>query len=664
MPTRAPITLLFLLFSLLVVAICLGLRVNDTTRLSARQGVLDLRGYDLDRQPTVEFGGEWEFFWQRQLEPKDFQQTMAPVPDGFLTLPGSWKGLTVAGQALDGKGFATLRLKILTDPAQSLQAIRIAQVFSAYRLWMNGRLVTESGHVGQTFADEIMDHSLRLASLRADGPPIEMVLQVSSFHMNKTSLPFFQLGRQIDLNASESRIWGIALFSAGTLLLMGIYHILLYALYRPNRSPLYFGIYCLVWMTFVLSNLTSDWAIRVFLPNLPGELLYRISVFCYALAVPLSYHIFRSLYPREFPRWLLYVFWGLGAVYATIGIAGPTPLSAALLSPFHLVVTAKFCFFVWALSLATQRGREGALIILIGFIVYSAASFNDIFSSLNLIHANRVMHIGMLFFMLAQSLALAQRFTGLFAKVERLSVGLSEQNQVLEQEIAERTRLQQEIVSISDEERSRISHELHDGLCQQLTGARLQSSALESAWPNEQERAIGQARLSKLLAESVDHAYEISRGLWSMGPDSDDICQALRALAQSQSESSKIPIRVEIRSGCSKCAAQNGTQLFCIAREAIVNAVKHAHATQIIVSLDCRDAQGATLDIVDDGVGRASTKKIESGLGLRIMAYRAQMVGGSFQIEDREGGGTLVRCSIPCGTFRGLPAIKTHKGGE
>lgn len=77
MRTRSPFTILFILISLLVVAVCIWLRVDDATRISARQGVLDLRGYNLDSQPTVEFGGEWELFWQRQLAPRDFREAQA-----------------------------------------------------------------------------------------------------------------------------------------------------------------------------------------------------------------------------------------------------------------------------------------------------------------------------------------------------------------------------------------------------------------------------------------------------------------------------------------------------------------------------------------------------------------------------------------------------------
>lgn len=664
MYSRAPFTVFFVLLSLLAVAVCIGLRVPETTPRSARQGVLDLRNDDLDRQSAVEIGGEWDFFWQRQLEPKDFSIESTPASDGVLTLPGTWNGYKIGEQTLGGNGFATLRLTILTAPAQSLQAIRIAGVYSAYRLWANGRLIAESGRVGQTLKDEVMDHSLRLVPLRADGESIDLVFQVSCFHMDKTSLPSLQLGRLTDLSAAQSRIWGLALFCAGTLLLMGIYHIALYALYRTNRSPLYFGMYCLVWTVFIVSNHTSDWAIRVFLPELAGEQLYRSSVAYYALAAPLSYHFFRSLFPQEFPRGLLFVFWGMGSVYAAIALALSTQLSSAMLPLFHLVVAAKSCFFLWALSQATRRRREGASIIFVGFIVLCALSFNDIFSAMNLIRSYRLAYVGMLFLMLTQSLALAKRFTRLFLEVEELSTGLLERNEALEQEIAERTRLQQEVVSISEEERRRISHELHDGLCQQLTGARLQSAALEGEWPDEAARAIGQARLSKLLVESVDHAYQLSRGLWSMGPDSDNLCHALTTLAQSQSESSGISIVTDLHPACPACTTSNGVQMFCIAREAIVNSIKHGNPKQIFVSLSCNGSRKATLCISDDGVGWRSDKNSKGGLGLRIMAYRAQMVGGEFRIEDREGGGTNVTCSIPCSALPPPSGLKTDFGSQ
>ena len=66
------------------------------------------------------------------------------------------------------------------------------------------------------------------------------------------------------------------------------------------------------------------------------------------------------------------------------------------------------------------------------------------------------------------------------------------------------------------------------------------------------------------------------------------------------------------------------------------------------MSLDCLHGGFVNLTIIDDGVGCKAAAKSRGGLGLKIMAYRAQMVGGSLKIEDGEAGGTRVVCSIPC----------------
>ena len=654
---RALFSLSFILLALLALAACIALRIEETQPFSARQGVLDLRGHNLDRQASVDFGGEWAFYWQRLLGPEDFAAPAPPTPDAFLNLPGSWQGLSVGGAPIPGNGYATLRLTLLADPAQTLQALRIDAIYSAYRLWANGRLVAQSGRVGTSLDTEAMEHSLRLVPLpqSLDGAPLELVLQVSCFHFDRAGLPTLRLGRLSTLEAAQHRIWGLAWFAVGTLLLMGVYHIALFALHRKNPAPLFFGLYCLVWTGFVLSNVTSDWAIRVFFPELDGELLFRSTLFFYALAAPFSYHVFRSLYPQEFPLLPLQVFWALGAAYGALTLFAPTRLSALWLPAFHLVVLARALIFLWGLSRATHRGREGASIVLAGFLVSCLLSFNDILSSINVLQTPRLMHLGMLFFMLTQALVLARHFTLLFTQVEKLSHDLAARNLALEQQIAERSRLQREVVSISENERRRLSHELHDGLCQQLTGARLQSAALENDGPEEASRQRAQARLSQLLAESVDHAYRLSRGLWSLGPESGDIGQALSTLARTQSEASGIPIELTLNPACAQCSATHAPQIYGIAREAVVNAIKHARPQRIDIALDCRpgrEEKAIVLCVRDDGCGRAQgrvpTDEDAPGLGLRIMSHRAQMVGGEFHIDDAPGGGTRITCRIPC----------------
>jgi len=130
--------------------------------------------------------------------------------------------------------------------------------------------------------------------------------------------------------------------------------------------------------------------------------------------------------------------------------------------------------------------------------------------------------------------------------------------------------------------------------------------------------------------------------------ESDDIAAALSQLAQRQSQASGVRIVFSHQGDSQRVTPNNAAQLYAITREAIANALKHANAKCITVELDCQPGAQAHLTVSDDGIGRQPGKKTKGGLGLKIMSYRARMVGGDFRIEDGEGGGTRVVCALPC----------------
>ena len=155
-------------------------------------------------------------------------------------------------------------------------------------------------------------------------------------------------------------------------------------------------------------------------------------------------------------------------------------------------------------------------------------------------------------------------------------------------------------------------------------------------------------QLSTLLEASVDHAYDLSRGLWPLEQDSYGLGHSLEELTRRLAESSGIDIAFRQEGSCEECNNAGATQLYRIAQEAITNAVKHARASRIDVALICPDRTGFTLTVHDNGVGRSAASTTKGGLGMGIMAHRARVAGGSLTVADTEGGGTLVTCVIPC----------------
>jgi signal transduction histidine kinase len=128
------------------------------------------------------------------------------------------------------------------------------------------------------------------------------------------------------------------------------------------------------------------------------------------------------------------------------------------------------------------------------------------------------------------------------------------------------------------------------------------------------------------------------------------VSPSLEELASRFAESSGVTIEFRKEQACGNCANEHLTQLYRIAQEAISNAVKHARAERIVVALSCLPRGAITLSVRDDGIGRSSAKKTTGGLGLGIMAHRAQLIGGSLSIENATAGGTVVTCTVPCPT--------------
>lgn len=645
------------LLLLIVVAtlFCLagGCRENGKTMPVAERGVLDLSGWDPAPDGPVALDGQWEFYWDRLLTPEDLAaEGKTPAQSGYLNFPGYWKGYELDGHPLPGIGQATFRLRILLPPGVRQLTVRFLSIRAACRIWANGTLIASSGVVGESDEAESPDRSIVLARISSDGTPIDMVMQISNHFFpgggvqNPIVLAEPGLLEQAHENA---RSWG--LLFAGCMLIMAVYHFILYVLRKKDISTLYFGLYCIVLTVLVASNDASDWLIRSYLPDVQFVVISKIVLVCYATSTSILYRFYRSLYPKEFGRLLLYVVDIRGLLFILIVLTQPGVVYQAALQVFALTAIAFTACFIVLLFICFRRGYSGSLILLCGIVMLGVTSTHDIYFLIFSTHVVSLVPLGLFALVLSQAVALAQRFSNSFTAVEKLSEKLEIKNVSLEEEIIERSRLEREIVNISEEERRRISLDLHDGLCQQLTGARLRCAALSGVVQGQDGKSEELQQLSALLDELVDQAYDLSCGIWPLEHGAASTGPSLEDMIRRASRSSGIPMEFKEDRGCETCRNMQVTQLYRIAQEAVANAVKHANPGRVVISLDCASNGNVTLVVRDDGVGRAAATRSKGGLGMSIMAHRAMMIGGDLRIVDMEksaGGGTMVICSVVC----------------
>lgn len=224
---------------------------------------------------------------------------------------------------------------------------------------------------------------------------------------------------------------------------------------------------------------------------------------------------------------------------------------------------------------------------------------------------------------------------------------LRKANRVLEAEMERRKGLEGEILAVSDREQQRLGQELHDGLCQHLTAVAFMARSVALRLKNHRVIDANDIdKIAELVNEAAADTRDLSRALHRVDVDAAGLVTALQDLVDR--EIWKIPCRLQVRPSFHIEDNAVAGHLYRIAREAVINANKHAQARQIVIKLE-RSQQGMVLRIIDDGVGVSTQSKVRHGLGFHIMNYRAQLFGGRLKIERQKKGGTCVSCYLPDG---------------
>jgi signal transduction histidine kinase len=232
---------------------------------------------------------------------------------------------------------------------------------------------------------------------------------------------------------------------------------------------------------------------------------------------------------------------------------------------------------------------------------------------------------------------------------EFLGRALGDQRRVAAQlgrEMEERRRLEREIAGIGDDDRRRLGQEVHDGVCQELTGALLRCQALDRRV--QQGGAANHsdlATLTRLLEEALNDAHAVARGLWPLDPDPGALAPALRSLVRRMAAQTGVSCEFRPFGDVRVCRPEVAQHLYRIAQEALSNAARHAQASHIMLDLvGCDDR--LLLRVEDDGVGMPDDGA-RPGMGLRTMSYRARIMDGELTVERLGERGTRVACNVP-----------------
>ena len=239
-------------------------------------------------------------------------------------------------------------------------------------------------------------------------------------------------------------------------------------------------------------------------------------------------------------------------------------------------------------------------------------------------------------------------------------------------DISERKQLQQHVLEIASDEKRRIGQELHDSTMQELTGISLLAGLMLDMLIEEPAHRIGDqdeyrrinqetysqlcstaTKLYQRLLETNRHIRQLAHGIMPVQIDSEGLRSALEELAAMTREQSHVSCSVSCPATIAIKSTSAATHVYRIVQEAIDNGLRHGNASEIRITVAQEDRQ-LIVEVHDNGTGYDPTSSPNNhdhgetqGMGLRIMQYRAGILGGTVQVKSRLTGGTTLTCKVP-----------------
>ncbi|KAA8753887.1 MULTISPECIES: sensor histidine kinase [Paenibacillus] len=440
----------------IVVAVIVGLVAGyvvlsepASPKFQSEKGILDLRQVQLSTNPQ-KLTGEWSFYWQELLSPEDIRVRSAREgnQDHWISIPSSWLGYPLEGQRLSGTGYATFRLVIqLSENDRNEQlTLRLPSIFHAYKLWVNGELLEEVGEVGQDKSRVTPHLETKLVYFQPKNDTIELVMQVANFNHKRGGITKdIELGGSDVLTSKTNLNLARDMFITASLLVIGLYNLLLFMLRRKDRAPLYFGLFTV--LLGIRSLFNGELIFTQWLPQFPWELQFKIEYLILCVSGYIISMYFDSIFPNYISRWFRLFSLITTGVFCVLVVVTPALIYSKFMLMIGVMVVLHMIYLMIGLVQAAVRRMEGALIFLLVSVVTLVTVVNDFLYFNGWSPIGNTSPLGLLIFTIAQLILLSSRSTRTASNEERITRELQnvndkliEMNMNLEQTVQERTQ--------------------------------------------------------------------------------------------------------------------------------------------------------------------------------------------------------------------------------
>lgn len=419
----------------------------------AVKGILDLSQWDFEKNGDLTLEGEWDFIWNQFLSYEQILNMKAKITS-YMNVPGHWRGLKAGDSVLPGDGYCTVHLLVKLPAISKDLAIKIPDIGTAHRIWINDNLIYEAGRIGKTEKEMIpyLMPEIRLLNFQNE-KEFHITLQMSNF-MDRTGGVWghFTLGKSKDLDRRKSIVLSLEMMVFGGLFIMSIYHFGLFTIRRQDRSTLFFGLFCL---DYAIRTLLVEHRIlmRIF-PSLPFDLTFRLEYLTAYLVFPFFVSFFSHLFSKEFNLYYIRAVWIFILVLCTTVILFPHYIYTQFLIPFEAAVFCSIPYLLYANLSAIRNRRVGSVTSFAGVVILGIGAVTDILHNEHIIFLHYTFPFCLFGFLFFQSFSLSTKFSKAFSISEKQALELSEKTVSLTNTNEELNELKTELEK-KVEERSR-----------------------------------------------------------------------------------------------------------------------------------------------------------------------------------------------------------------
>lgn len=382
---------------------------------NAVKGTITLSQSMLEKSRIIKLDGNWEFYWDRTYSPDDFAAGSVTKPDGYFPVPMYWTAYEK--RSLPSEGKATYRLVIDNDFEGLPLSISIPEIYTEYRLYINNRVIESNGSFNNTRARFLKPQTFTFYS---DTGRIEIVLNIENHNHNNAGIGqglFLGLPEAIEKQDLFGRLTEIILVAV--CFFAGSYHLILFGFRKKESELLYFGLFSLAIAFRTLSTGTT--VIMQLVPDLPfavgsraATVIIPVCTMTFQLYV---YSFFKQSGLRKVHRLLL----AIHTLYGLLVFVTPTMIYTTLFTEYLFVILTAVLFIVVTSLFAIKKKVDYAKIFTLGFLVLALGIINDTLHYMQIINTGYYLALFFAFFIIAQSIVLAIKFSREHLLVEKLS---------------------------------------------------------------------------------------------------------------------------------------------------------------------------------------------------------------------------------------------------